>query len=108
VTAKHSGSEDWARLSRQNELEPADVQDINTRLDRMDARSPSGPWTRAALELIDRYPGVVSTELAKKIGMERFAFKAQVRKLKRLGLTHSLEVGYELSPRGRAYRQLTT
>ncbi len=73
----------------------------------MDARSPTGPWTREALDLIERYPAVVSTELAKKIGMERFAFKAQVRKLKRLGLTHSLEVGYQLSPRGRAYRNAT-
>jgi hypothetical protein len=115
VTAKRSGSEDhgsssddWARLSRQNELEPADVTDINTRLDRMDARSSTGPWTRAALELIERHPGIVSTELAKKMEIERYAFKAQVRKLKRLGLTHSLEVGYELSPRGHAYRQLTT
>lgn len=103
-----SGSKDWARLSTQNELTPEDVDDINARLDRMDARSPAGPWTRFALELIEAHPAVVSTELAKKIGMERFAFKAQVRKLKRLGLTHSLEVGYQLSPRGRAYRQLTT
>ena len=31
------------------------------------------------------------------------AFKRDVRKLKELGLTRSLEVGYELSPRGRAY-----
>jgi hypothetical protein len=29
-------------------------------------------------------------------------FKADVRKLKELGLTESLEVGYRLSPRGRA------
>ena len=34
---------------------------------------------------------------------ERMAFKADVRKLKELGLTHSLPVGYEISPRGRAY-----
>lgn len=30
------------------------------------------------------------------------AFKVNVRKLKGLGLTESLEVGYRLSPRGRA------
>lgn len=30
-------------------------------------------------------------------------FKARVRRLKELGLTESLEVGYRLSPRGRAY-----
>ena len=32
-------------------------------------------------------------------------FKRNVRKLKELGLTESLEVGYRLSPRGEAYRQ---
>jgi hypothetical protein len=36
------------------------------------------------------------------MGMERRAFKGNVRKLKELGLTESLEVGYRLSPRGRA------
>jgi hypothetical protein len=30
-------------------------------------------------------------------------FKADVVKLKKLGLTQSFEVGYELSPRGRSY-----
>ena len=35
-------------------------------------------------------------------GRERLPFKADVRKLKELGLTESLEVGYRLSPRGRA------
>ena len=37
--------------------------------------------------------------------MERPAFKLNVRKLKALGLTESLEVGYRLSPRGAAYLQ---
>jgi hypothetical protein len=51
---------------------------------------------------------VVSTLLAEELGRERFALKADVRKLKRLGLTLSREVGYELSPRGRAYVAATT
>jgi hypothetical protein len=37
------------------------------------------------------------------MGRETALFKADVRKLKELGLTESLEVGYRLSPRGRAY-----
>jgi hypothetical protein len=41
--------------------------------------------------------------LAERFGRERLPFKADVRKLKALGLTESLEVGYRLSPRGRAY-----
>jgi hypothetical protein len=36
------------------------------------------------------------------MGRERLAFKADVRRLKDLGLTESLPVGYRLSPRGRA------
>ncbi len=48
-------------------------------------------------------PGVVSTALAESLGRERLALKSDIRKLKALGLTLSLEVGYELSPRGRAF-----
>jgi DNA-binding Lrp family transcriptional regulator len=45
---------------------------------------------------------VVSTELSERIGLERAEFKNRVRKLKALGLTLSLDVGYRLSPRGEA------
>ena len=41
------------------------------------------------------------------MGRERLAFKADVRKLKNLGLTLSHEVGYSLSPRGQAYLDQT-
>ena len=57
---------------------------------------------RQTLRLIARYPAVVSTELARHAGKERMVFKVDVRKLKELGLTESLEVGYRLSPRGEA------
>jgi len=81
---------------------PLPIDELRARLDRMDARSAHGPWTRQVLELIGTQPGVVSTVLAASLGRERFAFKADVRKLKALGLTESLEVGYRLSPLGRA------
>ena len=42
-------------------------------------------------------------DLAASLGMEKLPFKRDVRKLKELGLTESLPVGYRLSPRGRAY-----
>jgi hypothetical protein len=41
--------------------------------------------------------------LAATMGRGTGPFKADVRKLKELGLTESLPVGYRLSPRGRAY-----
>jgi hypothetical protein len=42
-------------------------------------------------------------DLADACGRERLDFKLDVRKLKALGLTESLSVGYRLSPRGAAY-----
>jgi ribosomal protein S19E (S16A) len=41
-------------------------------------------------------------DLADSLGRETPPFKVDVRKLKEMGLTESLEVGYRLSPRGRA------
>ncbi len=75
------------------------LAEIRRRLDRLDR---TRPWTRTTLRLIDRYPGIVSTALARHSGQERAAFKLDVRKLKELGLTHSLDVGYRLTPLGEA------
>jgi len=90
-------------LAEDADLDAATRADLDARLARMDARAADGPWTRATLEALAARPGVVSTHLAHSLGRERQAFKADVRKLKALGLTISLERGYELSPRGRAY-----
>ena len=51
---------------------------------------------------------VAASQLARKLGRETLPFKVDVRKLKKLGLTQSFEVGYEISPRGRAYLDATT
>ncbi len=47
-------------------------------------------------------PAVRAGDLAPAMGQDTQPFKRDVRKLKELGLTESLEVGYRLSPRGRA------
>jgi hypothetical protein len=86
-----------------DQLDDAAREDIRRRLDRLDRASPHGPWTRATLAAIGAQPGVVSTLLAEQLGRDRPSFKVDVRKLKAMGLTESLEVGYRLSPRGRAY-----
>lgn len=77
-----------------------ETAEILRKLAGMDARSTK-PWTRATLELIGRQAGVRAGDLAEALGFDRLPFKANVRKLKALGLTISLEVGYELAPRGR-------
>jgi hypothetical protein len=100
IELRHLGTDD--RIDRRNDvaLSDAEVAAIRARLDRFDRASSSGPWTRSTLRLIQKYPGVVSTVLAKHAGQERPAFKINVRKLKELGLTESLGTGYRLSPRG--------
>jgi hypothetical protein len=88
-------------------LSPDDVAEITKRLDRLDRASSSGPWTRATLALIAERPEVRAGDLAESVGRERAPFKLDVRKLKNLGLTLSLPVGYRISPRGRAYLDAT-
>jgi len=84
----------------------ADATAIAARLGRMDAASKRGPWTRDVLEQIARQPGLVSTVLAAELDWDRADFKLHVRRLKELGLTISLDVGYRISPRGAAYLAL--
>lgn len=80
----------------------AEIDRLLHRLDRLDRASSHGPWTRQVLELIAANPERRAGDLAAEVGRERLAFKIDVRKLKQLGLTESLPIGYRISPRGRA------
>jgi len=97
-----AGPDPRLALRQSAKLAPADVSALSARLDRMD-HAAEQPWTHSTLRQIQRLPGVVSTELAAEAGQERRAYKLRVRRLKALGLTESLQRGYRLSPRGRAY-----
>jgi hypothetical protein len=79
-------------LRRNTRISAAELADIQAKLER----------TRPILELIARHPGRRAADLASQLKQETQVFKINVRKLKALGLTESLEVGYRLSPRGRA------
>jgi hypothetical protein len=78
-------------------------RDLDARLARLDRSRPTGPWTHATLRIIRRRPAVRAGDLAEELGLDTLTFKTGVRKLKSLGLTISLDTGYTLSPRGRAY-----
>jgi hypothetical protein len=56
------------------------------------------------LDLIERFPGRRAGDLAAMLGWPTADFKQRVRRLKSLGLTLSLEVGYRLSPLGSSFR----
>ena len=92
-----------ALLASTVRLTAAEVDDIARRLARLDRASSHGPWTAAVLRTIAERPAVRAADLAATFGRETQPFKLDVRKLKNLGLTLSLEVGYRLSPRGEAY-----
>ena len=89
------GDDPRVELRQRSDLTEDEVADIESALRRL-------PWAPDVLRLIRHHPGVVSTELAPQVGMERFPFKQKVRRLKELGLTESLPIGYRLSPRGEA------
>lgn len=92
-----------AALAATAELSTSDVEEITRRLDRLDRASNRGPWTAETLAIIERRPAVRAGDLAEELGREMLPFKVDVRKLKNLGLTLSLEVGYRLSSRGKTY-----
>ena len=96
-----AGADPRVALRERAELSEAERREIDARLDRMDAaRGRPGPGRCCGSS---PRPGVRAPDLAASLGRETLPFKRDVRKLKELGLTCSLPVGYEISHRGRAY-----
>ena len=75
------------------------IDTVVTRLQATDRRSKT-PWTADVLTLIGAHPATRAGDLAPEMGWETPVFKANVRKLKALGLTESLETGYRLTDLG--------
>jgi hypothetical protein len=103
-----AGPDPRTELAETSKLSSDDVEQIRTRLDRLDRASAHGPWTRAVLRAIKKRPATRAADLAQTFGRETQPFKLDVRKLKNLGLTVSLEVGYRLSPRGEEFLNRTS
>jgi len=100
ITVRLAGADPRIALRDRATFGDGERAEIAATLERMDRR---GPWTEQILRLIGDNEGVRAPDLATGLGRETLPFKRDVRKLKELGLTESLEVGYRLSPRGRAY-----
>ena len=101
VAFHHAGA-DPREVLREEVAEGAELSELRRRLDRLDRAAGDGPWTRATLWIIAERPGVRAGDLATALGRETPPFKLDVRKLKALGLTESLPVGYRIAPRGLA------
>jgi hypothetical protein len=102
-TAFHRvGDDPRIALRSRPDLDATAIADLQKRLDRYDAAAVA-PWTSRSLKLIADCPGVRAADLAQRLRFDKDRFKINVRKLKDLGLTESLDVGYRLSPRGKAF-----
>jgi hypothetical protein len=104
IRLRYLGEDPRVALRESAALSDADAEAMGQTLGRMDGATP---WVRRTLVLIGERPGHPAHELAEVIGVEKLKFKNNVRRLKALGLTESLEVGYRLSPRGQAWLDRT-
>jgi hypothetical protein len=102
IELRLAGPDPRVALREDDGLSVDDFVALQTKLGRMDRAAPE-PWTEVVLRQISQQPAVVSTDLAAQAGLPRGYYKIRVRRLKALGLTESLEVGYRLSRRGAAY-----
>ena len=100
IELAYAGPDPRVALREESELTAEDVAGIAAELDALDRRRA---WTRATLNAIEDQPETLAAALAERLGRPKLVFKADVRKLKELGLTESLRPGYRLSPRGRAF-----
>jgi hypothetical protein len=103
VAVSYMAPDERPALAADDHLTTDDVAAIAARLDRWDAASRGRRWTRETLALIAANEAVRAPDLAARTGFDTVHFKRNVRKLKGLGLTISLDVGYRISPRGMAF-----
>jgi hypothetical protein len=102
IAVSYLAPDERPELASDDQLGNADVDTISARLQRWDAAA-EGPWTRQYLTMIAANEAVRAPDLAARVGLDTPRFKRRVRQLKGLGLTISLDVGYRISPRGRAF-----
>ena len=102
IDVRFAGADPRFALRARTRLDTAERERLEGALARLGARTGGGPWALRVLRLIEARPSTRAAELAEEVGRETRQLKSRVRQLKDLGLTESLDVGYRLSPRGRA------
>ncbi|KTE34043.1 MULTISPECIES: hypothetical protein [unclassified Sphingopyxis] len=104
IALHHAGEDGRIALREQGALTPDALDALRQRLGRLD-KPRDTPWTARVLRIIATNEGLAAREIAAMLGTDKLDLKRDIRKLKELGLTESLETGYRLSPRGRALLQ---
>jgi hypothetical protein len=98
-----AGEDPRIALRQRASLDAHEIDTLRQRLARLDQSPQHGPWTGKVLRLLRDHPAEAAASLARRLGVDKQWLKLNIRKLKNLGLTESLEVGYRLSPRGEAW-----
>jgi hypothetical protein len=107
ILFKYSGEVKKCHPENNGLVNESEWQALDSKLKKKDGNSKTGPWTRGILTTIDRNPGMSSVEMAVLLKREQMGLKRDVRKLKALGLTVSLETGYKLTERGESFLKLS-
>lgn len=94
------GEDPRIALRENSEISGEEMTAILKKLASLDKHSAIGPWTKKVLTAIGRHPEEKAGDLAIAMHMDKDWLKLNVRKLKNLGLTESMKIGYRLSPRG--------
>ncbi len=103
ITLHYGGDGDFVGIAQEAKLTDEAFEQLSSQLARMDSLNRRKPWTMETLSLIENHPRTAASRLAVMLKRETKPFKADVVKLKKLGLTQSFEVGYDLTPRGRVF-----
>ena len=97
------GADPRTALRNATAMSSREVGLLQAKLDRMDRSFRYGAWTLKILEAVRNDPGRRAADLALRLSLKKEWLKVSIRKLKELGLTESLDVGYRISPRGAAF-----
>ena len=100
IRLRYLGEDPRQALRESSDISGAQADELDQTLGRMDG---SAPWVRRTLELIGSQPGLSAQALAQQLEVAPAKLKGNIRRLKALGLTESLAMGYRLSPRGQAW-----
>lgn len=103
ISVRYHSEDPRIALRNATLISPSEFEQIQAKLHRLDKYSKQGTWTMLVLSTIRDQPGLRAADLAALISKEKSWLKPNVRKLKNLGLTISLGVGYSISPRGNAF-----
>lgn len=94
------GEDPRIKLRGENAISPNELDALRQKLTKLNQSGPLENWTSVVLNEIRKHPGKRAQDIADSLGVEKDWLKPNIRKLKNLGLTISLETGYKLSPRG--------